>query len=296
MIRSHYIYYFNRYLQHKILQKQKPLLCGYKITHRCNLKCQICPFWKLSTPDNSYEDTINVIDKLFSTGVRLLIIEGGEPFLWNDGKYQLEDVILHAKKKFFNVGITTNGLVPIESSADTIWISIDGLQKTHDLNRGKSFNKIIKNIESSTHPHLLANITISKLNVTEIPELIKFLSNYVKGITIQFYYPFPNTENLSLSIDQKVTVLNELLELKNEHYPILNSRTVLKSMKKNTWKCHSWLIASVEPDGQITYGCYLKNRAEISCNKCGFAAHAEISKAFDLNLQAINNGRKIFKF
>ena len=38
-------------------------------------------------------------------GVRILIIEGGEPFLWRDGAYSLADVVDEAKKLFFSVGV-----------------------------------------------------------------------------------------------------------------------------------------------------------------------------------------------
>jgi hypothetical protein len=74
----------------------------------------------------------------------------------------------------------------------------------------------------------------------------------------------------------------------------LDSIPVLEVLKGNHWKCHPWLIASVEPDGRITYGDYLKNRAQVSCPDCGFAAHAEISLPYDWNLEAIGTGRMVF--
>jgi hypothetical protein len=46
----------------------------------------------------------------------------------------------------------------------------------------------------------------------------------------------------------------------------------------------------------VNIGCYLKNRATISCQRYGFAAHAEMSLAYDWNLAAIAAGREIFGF
>ena len=292
----HYPYFLLHNLKSRFFNKRRPLLAGFKITYRCNLRCRSCPFWKIESPHISFDKATSVIDKLYDAGVRLLIFEGGEPLLWHDKEHQFEDLISHAKKRFFCTGITTNGMLPIESSADTIWVSLDGLKETHDSNRGKSFDRIMSNIKSSSHQRLLVNITISRLNFLDIPDLIKFLAPRVKGITIQFYYPFPNSENLYLPLPQRIDVLDKIIELKRLGYPVFNSVATLQALKRNTWHCHSWLIASAEPDGQISIGCYLKNRAEISCSKCGFAAHTEISMAYDWNWESIIVGRKTFGF
>ena len=296
MIRSHYLHFLKHNLTSRIFGVKQPLLAGFKITNRCNLKCLSCPFWKKDTKDISFNKALNVLDTLYEEGVRLLIFEGGEPFIWKDGNYQLEDLIKYAKKKFFRVGITTNGTLPLNSAADIIWVSIDGLKETHELNRGKCFDKILANIKNLPHRNLLANITITKLNWNEIADLVKYLDKTVKGITIQFYYPFPNTENLSLEPKQRIKALDELIQLKKAGYKIFDSLSALQALKNNSWRCHDWLIANAEPDGKINIGCYLKDRAEISCEKCGFAAHTEISLAYDFNWGAIAVGKKTFDF
>jgi Fe-coproporphyrin III synthase len=296
MLQSHYLFFLRHNIKSRIFGIKQPLLAGFKITNRCNLKCKSCPFWKKDKKNISFDRAIDVLDKLSDAGVRLLIFEGGEPFIWKDGNYQLEDLVTYAKKKFFRVGITTNGTLPLKSESDIIWVSIDGLKKKHELNRGKSFDKIMANIETSSHPNLLANITITKLNWLEIPELVKYLETKVRGITVQFYYPFPNTTDLSLETTNRIKVLDELIRLKSEGYNILDSIDALQALKMNTWRCHDWLIASAEPDGKMNIGCYLKNRAEISCADCGFAAHTEISLAYDWNWGAIAVGKKTFDF
>ncbi len=296
MLQSHYLYFLKHNLGSRIFGLKKPLLAGFKITNRCNLKCTSCPFWKKNPKDISFTKAKNILDKLYEAGVRLLIFEGGEPFIWKDGKYQIEDLVKYAKRIFFRVGITTNGTLPLKSSADIIWVSIDGLKEMHELNRGKSFDKIMINLKNSTHPNLLTNITITKLNWHEIPELVKYLETKVRGITIQFYYPFPNTIDLSLETTNRIKVLDDLISLKKEGYNILDSIQALQALKKNTWRCHDWLIANAEPDGKMNIGCYLKDRAEISCENCGFAAHAEISLAYDFYWEAIAVGKKTFAF
>lgn len=296
MLQFHYLYFLRHNINSRIFGQKQPLLAGFKITYRCTLKCRSCPFWRMEPLSISYHRAVEIMDEFHRKGVRLLIFEGGEPFLWRDGKYCLEDLVKYAKQKFFRVGITTNGTLPIESSADVIWISIDGLKDTHEQNRGECFDRVIVNIKASSRLQLLANITITRLNHQEIPGLVKFLAPIVKGITIQFYYPFPNSDDLWLPELERIAVLDQLIDLKKQGYPILDSISALQGLKENTWRCHDWLIASAEPDGSINIGCYLKNRAEISCEKCGFAAHTELSKAYDWNFGAILVGHKTFKF
>ena len=84
--------------------------------------------------------------------------------------------------------------------------------------------------------------------------------------------------------------------MKRAGFPLLDSLPALQLLETNSWRCHPWLIANVEPDGTINHGCYLLNRAEISCQQCGFAAHAELSMAYDWNPAAILAGRSIFDF
>lgn len=296
MSTSHYFYFFKHAIRTRLFNQKIPLLAGYKITHRCNLRCRGCPFWKMKTTDPAYSEAVQTLDSFYQAGVRLLIFEGGEPFLWRDHSYRLEDLIQVAKQRFFCVGITTNGTLPIETSADTVWVSLDGLAETHNLNRGDCFDQVIKNIEDTTHPNVMANLTINCLNHLEIPELVRFLASRVKGITIQFYYPFPDSEDLWLPKAERITVLDQLIRLKKNGYPILDTKSTLEALKENTWKCHPWLLASAEPDGRISYGCYLKNRAEVACGKCGFAAHVELSKAYDWHPGAVFIGHRIFRF
>jgi MoaA/NifB/PqqE/SkfB family radical SAM enzyme len=235
------------------------------------------------------------MDTLHDWGVRIIIFEGGEPFLWRDGEHNLGSVIAEAKKRFFSVGVTTNGTLPIVADADTVWVSIDGLRETHDRIRGKSFERAMANIGASSHPRIYAHVTINSLNWSEVPELVEFLSHRVKGITIQFHYPYDAAdEELFLPFDKRREVLDGLIRLKRQGFPVVDSYACLEALKDNRWKCRPWMIASVDPDGKLVHGCYLEGRGDISCQKCGFAAHTEISLAYGGVIEAILVGRKVF--
>lgn len=291
------------WITYHLTGERRPLLAGFKLTHRCNLRCRTCPFWRRPRPDVSYAGVQAALAALHAAGCRILILEGGEPFLWRDGERGLEDVVQAARTHgFARIGISTNGTQPIETSADIVWISFDGLQETHEAVRGPTWERIMANITASRHPRLLAQVTISRANWREIPELVRFLSGRVQGVTFQFFYPYQESDDLWLPWSERAQVLRDLAMLKRQDYPVFDSHRVLRDLADNRWRCHDWLIADAEPDSGdpdravVHYGCYLKGRAEADCRRCGFAAHAELSQAFDLYPGAIWAGQQVFRF
>ena len=285
---------------------KKPLLCSFKITGNCNLKCAHCPFWRDGAKNSlsslnllSFENIVQILDDLYSEGVRIVIFEGGEPLLWKDEKNtkDINDVIEYAKRLFFFTGVTTNGTIDIERlNPDIFFISIDGLAETHDRLRGRSFDRIMRNIEKNRlHKKIVANICISSENANEIEELVKFLNNKVHGITIQFFYPYESVEDLRIGNKEKGELLKNLINLKRKGTKILNSISCMKMMVNNTWKCDDFLVVNVEQNGRLSRGCYLKNKApEVHCSDCGFTVHCEISLAYRFNIDAIRSAAGIF--
>jgi MoaA/NifB/PqqE/SkfB family radical SAM enzyme len=238
---------------------------------------------------------LDILERLYQRGNRLVVLEGGEPMLWKDGAYSIHDVVAVANKKFFNVGMTTNGTLPLDVAVNTLWVSIDGLEATHNALRGAPiFSRIMENIKKSQHPRLFAHITINSVNAAEIPELIRFLQHKVRGMTVQFYYPYNQQDALFLDFERRGQLLEEIIQLKRAGFPVLNSIAALQALKCNTWRCDDRLVDNANPDGSINQGCYLKNRADIDCSKCGFSPHTEISLACQVNPQSILAGHKIF--
>ncbi len=287
--------YFLSYYIGSLVGRRRPLLGGMKLTHDCNLACIHCPFWKKKKGSLSFPQAISSLKTLHEWGVRIIIIEGGEPFLWKDGDHRLSDIVAEARKLFFCVGVTTNGTFPIEIDSDIVWVSIDGMKETHNRIRGRSFETIMANIKASSHPRVYAHITINSVNREEIPELVEFLAPRVKGITIQFHYPYDGVdEDLFLPFDQRRALLDDLIRLKRRGLPLADSYACLEALKDNRWKCRPWMIASVDPNAKLTKGCYVKDRGRISCERCGFSAHTEISLAYSGVLEAIRLGGRIF--
>ena len=276
-------------LRYHLLAHKKPLLASYKITYHCNLRCRQCPFYTMENEESTFEQACSIIDRLYERGNRLLMFEGGEPMLWRDGDHRVHDLVNYARKRFFSVGMTTNGTFPLDVPTNVLWVSVDGLGATHDALRGAPvFDKVIKNARESRHPRLFAHVTVNSVNAEEVPRLLAFLDGIFRGITIQFYYPY----NLDFSCRE--TLLDTVIEMKRSGVRILNSTTALRALKRNTWKCLDYLVDNANPDGSIQQGCYLKGRSDIDCSKCGFSPHTEISLACRGNPQAVLAGMKIF--
>ncbi len=88
--------------------------------------------------------------------------------------------------------------------------------------------------------------------------------------------------------------MDDIILLKQDKYPVLNSYPGLEAMKKNEWECIDWLVDNANPDGSIIHGCYLNDRTDKDCSKCGFSPHVEISLAYKGDLKAIKAGIDIF--
>ena len=287
--------YLLSYYVGTLIGRRKPLLGGLKLTHNCNLSCIHCPFRRRKSSSLSFPQVVSSLATLYDWGVRIIIIEGGEPFVWRDGKHDIRDVVAEAKKRFFSVGVTTNGTFPIEVDSDNVWVSVDGLKDTHDRIRGQSFERVMANIASSSHPRIHAHITINSLNWHEVPALVEYLSHRVKGITVQFHYPYEEVDQeLFLPFDKRRKVLDDLIGMKKQGLPVADSYACLEALKDNRWQCRPWMIASVDPSGELIHGCYVKNRGDISCERCGFSAHTEISLAYGGGLESIMLGARTF--
>jgi MoaA/NifB/PqqE/SkfB family radical SAM enzyme len=242
-----------------------------------------------------FEAVKTTLDRLRARGNRVVIFEGGEPMLWRDGSRGINDVVMEAKRRFPVVGMTTNGTLGLDAPTDVLWVSVDGLRETHNALRGAAiYDRVIANIRASRHPRLFAHITVNNRNAAEIPELVRVLSRLVRGITVQFYYPYGKRDALFLDFEQRAALLERLIALKREGLPILNSSTALRALQTNRWRCLDWLMDNANPDGSLSQGCYLRGRDDIDCERCGFSPHTEISLTYQLHPLAVLAGLRIF--
>ncbi len=188
----------------------------------------------------------------------IVVFEGGEPLLWQDGRYNLYDLIAYSKRHFPRVAVTTNGTFPLDVPADILWVSLDGLRESQDRLRSRSFDKVWSNLRASRHGRLFVHYTVNRMNLHDIRPLLEKLKDIQAfgGMTVQIFYPYGQGEApLSLSESDRRAVLEEVIEMKKQGLPILNSAGRLRAMIRNDWRCHEDILINVDPDGTITRGC-----------------------------------------
>jgi MoaA/NifB/PqqE/SkfB family radical SAM enzyme len=281
-------------MNHQIFNKNTPLICGIVVHNKCNLRCRHCRIPDRGQKEMNFEEIISVMNSFYKEGGRTLYLEGGEPFIWQDRQYRLEDIVAYSHQiGFLSTIIYTNCTIPIETSADTVFISIDGLQKTHDFLRGETFDRILKNIHDSKHPSLYVNYTINNYNKDEIQEFCKFINgiNQLKGIFFYFHTPYYGYDDLYVKPVERKEILLKLFSYTRK-YKILNSRAGLKSALRNDWK-RPLDICHIYEKGEVYKCCRYPGDLKL-CQNCGYLSYAEIDQTLKLKPTAILNALKYF--
>jgi MoaA/NifB/PqqE/SkfB family radical SAM enzyme len=288
------------FFRRKVLRRDLPLLASFKLTYRCNLRCAPCPYHRRGDVLHAHirwDSATAALDALNLAGCRIVVFEGGEPLLWSDGNRTFGDLALYARDRFLCTAATTNGTLPLDVPVDVLWVSLDGMKKTHDRLRSGSFDRVWSNLERASHGKLLVHFTMNRENWRDLGELLDALKQrpVVRGVTVQLFYPYgQGEENLVLEPDERREAIGSAIALKERGYPIVNSRQSLEKMISNGWNCHDGLLVNVDPDGSITGGCYVRSRGEVRCSDCGFTPVAELSGAFDFAPGSILAGWKAF--
>jgi MoaA/NifB/PqqE/SkfB family radical SAM enzyme len=182
----------NSFIRYKI-GSPRPFFVSYQSTLQCNLRCVFCSAWKLKTHrELDTAQAKKVIDELADFGVAVLGITGGEPLIRKD----LEEVAACAKRRGLVVGVNTNGTLlspkrakSISSVFDTVFVSLDGFEKTHDAIRGQkgAFRQAfagLKNLVAVKGDCTVGvNFVLNRMNYEEFIPLCNWIRNLGVVIT-----------------------------------------------------------------------------------------------------------------
>jgi len=244
----------------------------------------------------SYGDILEEMRTFYDQGTRILFFEGGEPMIWRDGDKRLSDLILAGKEMgYFVTGYTTNGTKGFFEESDVISVSLDGPREVHDAIRAPGvFDRMMENLERTTHPNIFANMVVSKTNIDHVRETVELVaeSDRIRGIMLNFLTPPPH--EIALDLEDKRKVVNLAAQMKGEGYPILNTDRALKDMLIEDFEelCPFWISAFVIPDRTRFFGCPLVHTE--SCKECGFNAVREYRLIFRGNYQTITQMSRRF--
>ncbi len=240
------------------LGMRAPLFCGHKLTYNCNLRCKMCPFWKRSGTDPNLEKEKAILKQIYDSGACGIAFEGGEPLLRND----LVNILAFSRSLPLHTSLVTNGTL-LESRIDeiapyingAIYVSLDGLEKTHDTIRGVSgcFKKAIEGIIASKEKVFLTiNTTIMTENLYEIEDMVKLAKELDIGISVAVAYDYCNADTSAPTADEIAKIARKLIEMKKKGYPLVNSINYFKVMaKEKNWKCRPWVAINIDPEGYL---------------------------------------------
>jgi len=261
---------------------KRPAILSHSVNSRCNLRCVFCDEWKksLASPsssDPSFEEICKIIDLAVDFGIGSYNAWSTEPLLRKD----LPEIMAYAKSKGMKTFTITNGTLLKKrmaelKSVDYISVSVDGPTATREI-RGADYDSILDGIRYASesgllNQPLLMNCVISSKNLNEVLDLVHFakdLGNVKVAVEpIYLFKRIGDTDWDDLLIgkaqqEQFVSLMNQLIGLKKEGYPLINSKTYLKQIRdgKAIEKCRvDRGILAIDHHHQL-YNCRIHNKS-----------------------------------
>lgn len=221
----------------------RPFFVSYQVTLRCNRKCVFCNAWKLKTfSELDTEEAKKVVGELGDFGVGALGITGGEPLIRRD----LEEIAACAKRKGLIVGVNTNGTLlnakrakSISNVFDTVFVSLDGFEKTHDAIRGENgtFREAVaglKNLIAVKHDCTVGvNFVLNNMNYREFIPFCNWIRNLGVLVTL---FPVAGEDNFvtdySIPMGEVDGFVHEVLREKASNPLLGTSEKVIELIPK----------------------------------------------------------------
>jgi MoaA/NifB/PqqE/SkfB family radical SAM enzyme len=226
----------------------------------------MCPFWKRTRLDPSIAQEKAILKQVYDSGAVGIAFEGGEPLLRND----LDEILAFSRSLPLHTSLITNGTL-LESKIDEIapyingvvYVSLDGLEKTHDAIRGVagSYKKAIRGISAAREKvSVTINTTIMAENIDEIESLVGQAKELGTKISVAVAHEYCNVNAPSAATGKTSKIAHRLIEMKRKGYPIVNSISYLKVMaKEKDWQCKPWAMVNIDPNGNVVLPCYVHN-------------------------------------
>lgn len=251
----------------------KPVYWDIRISNKCNLKCRICNF---SSSSSWYEDALklNLISedekgqrvhgirdrekffnevKKYIKDLKMLHSAGGEPFLHEENKWILKELIragnLDVEIKYnTNLSLVDKEYLELWKHFRNIqlWVSIDGIDNRFEyIRKNSKFQTLIKNIEmlsELSNVELYCDITVSIFNIMVLVEFHRWIieSGYFRPdrlILNLLYMPnYLSIKILPSEMKKEVTekIKDHIAWLKSQEY--MKNKDVLMENSLEQWE------------------------------------------------------------
>jgi len=226
-----------------------------------------------------------ILRQIYDAGVCGVAFEGGEPLLRED----LAEILAFSRSLPLHTSLITNG-TRLESRIDEIapyingvvYVSLDGLEKTHDVIRGVSgcFKKALQGITAAKEKvPVTINTTIMAENLHEIENIVLLAKELGVKISLSVAHKYYNIEASAPNANETAEVAKKLVEMKKKGYPLVNSTNYFRVMAKEiNWRCKPWALINVGTDGKLVMPCYVRNGYATSASVFETTIKAAISK------------------
>lgn len=262
-----------------------PTTVAVDVTHRCNLKCRHCYWWKQDHPAELDDGRmIAFLKGLRAKGLGAAILYGGEP--------TLRPRVCRAAGGIFDAALAfTNGMNGFPRIGNVQWIlSLDGPKNVNDAIRGNGvYAQAVQHLKTAPAPPIV-HMTISQLNQECLEAFVKEMMGLpVKGMGFSFYTPDRTVDEsgLFVPLKERDRLMTRLLALRAQYGERVGFTPAMARQLLTTGDFFKWNryadcpvrrhICCFKSDGQpkaCTYG------DTADCSRCGCAAVAAYRGAF----------------
>jgi len=181
-------------------QERQPRYCVWEVSLACDLGCKTCGSraGKSRQDELSTAQCLDTVRQLEEIGIREVTLIGGEAYLREDW----DIIAAEITKRGMAATITTGGRGmsadrierAIDAGISSISVSIDGLERTHNLQRGapKSWESALASCEriAASPMRLTTNTQVNRLSLPEVPAIAQLLIDHgSKAWQIQITVP-----------------------------------------------------------------------------------------------------------
>ena len=280
-----------------MFRRKTPIVGTVILCDRCNLSCAHCAVNNIKGSLASLSQVRDDMQTLWARGVRILFFCGGETALWSDGAFSLHNLVREAKAYgFYYVNVVTNGTICTDfPDADLVLLSLDGVGAAHDRIRGTGvYERVLANLARNTRDNVVAYVALNPSNLDEIRPLGDLTLQHPKLRCISFnlHTPYPGTEHLELSPEQRIKAANSIRSLIRKDYPVFNLEIGLERWLDGKWRRPCAQCVVVEEGRWSVCG----RCVEVPglCERCGYLFAVEFSLLFEGNLIAVKQALRTY--
>lgn len=279
---SSFLYFARFGLRTVLFRRKEPILGTIILTDKCNLRCKHCSVNNITAVIHPYRQIQAEMRQLYGMGVRILFFCGGETFLWADSGKCLRDLVIEAKGMgFLIVNAVTNGTFPLDlPEADLILLSLDGDRERHNAIRGDTYDLIFDNIRHASADNICFYMAINQINKDAVRDVCVAArdTEHVRAVSFNFHTPYPDTEDLALSAEEKEACCRTIAGMMDEGAPVFNLKSAFPYLVHNRFPtpCHQCVVM----EGGKLSTCGRCVEVPGLCGRCGYFFVAEYTLLF----------------